>query len=215
MLLRGSAMAAIRLPRFTDKAGSHVAEQTKGHGMRWNTMAALLLVGTATLSAASDNARQAFRMVSTVLYQPDPVLQTRVPSLHALAAYWKALEGTCNVFFKKSDTPRPLDIVVAVKPQGRSRVWFVSPTQGSKEDAELARLRALLEALPAPEVLHGPVLFAVIGSIAGAERANRSGEASPIPLPPAWKDALKGQDERKAVDTDRLIELVWPEAESR
>jgi predicted metallo-beta-lactamase superfamily hydrolase len=74
----------------------------------------------------------------------------------------------CNTFFKKSDTPRALDLVVAVRPQRRSKVWFVSPTQGAKDDAQLAKLRALLEAVPAPEVIDGPVLFAMIEMEVGA-----------------------------------------------
>jgi hypothetical protein len=180
--------------------------------MRWNTTTALLLVGSVTLAAASGAAR-GFKMVSTVLYQADPVLQKRLPSVRALALHMKSLEAVCNTFFKKSDTPRALDVVVAVRPQRRSRVWFVSPTQSAKEDAQLATLRALLEAVPAPEVLEGPVIFAMIGSIAGADRANHAGQAAPIPLPQAWKDALKGKDENVAVDTDELLDVVWPEAQ--
>ena len=180
--------------------------------MRLRTMAALLLFGSVALAAASDSVGRGFKMVSTVLYQPEPVLQKRLPSVHALAAYMKALEGVCNTFFKKSDTPRALDLVVAVRPQRRSKVWFVSPTQGAKDDAQLAKLRALLEAVPVPAVVEGPVLFAMIGSIARADRANRAGQAAPIPLPQAWRDALQGKDENVAVDTDELLDVVWPEA---
>ena len=104
--------------------------------MRLKTMAALLLFGSVALATASDSVGRGFKMVSTVLYQPEPVLQKRLPSVHALAAYMKALEGVCNTFFKKSDTTirKAFPLAVNRRDFGPQR-----PTHGHRFELRLGR----------------------------------------------------------------------------
>src|SRR3977135_2435093 len=72
-----------------------------------------------------------FHSYQIVLYQPDSVLQSPIPSVKAAAAYEKGRERVCTDFFASTKTPEQLDIVVGMKPSKGVRVWFVSSTRSA------------------------------------------------------------------------------------
>jgi len=106
----------------------------------------LLAAAFLTLATLAPRAKSqgGFDSAYTTLYQPNDILTDRLSDVGALAAYMKQLTAVCNEFFADETKPDSLDIVVAIKPRERSRVWFVSATR-APGDAQLESLRSKLE----------------------------------------------------------------------
>ena len=160
----------------------------------------ILLLGVA-LSAVDAQPRRPIFETDIFLYQPDNVLQERLSgSARGLADYVKRLESICEASFATAPTPETLNIIVAVRPGKRSRVWFVSsrPTDTPQRQA----LRRKLEAITPCEVRGGPVAFALLG-VAGGD-----GKSLKNPLmPKEWEDAAKGKE---LLIPDGVLDIVWP-----
>jgi hypothetical protein len=175
-----------------------------------NISALVLAVASAT-TAPPRPARptpQGFAMVSVMMYQPDAVLQKRLGSQSdAFADYVKKIVQVSSTSLTKTVHPAPLDIVVAVKPGKRARVWFVN-RPADPDAAVLASLRTSLEALAPPDVTEGPVAFAIVGGLGGATRpeAHRD-DASLIPMPEEWRKVTKGK--KGVVVPDGVLAVVW------
>src|SRR5262245_12116100 len=103
---------------------------------------------TLSLSAFAADAPKGFETDNVVLYQPNEVLEARLAAVDDLAGYIKKLQAVCTEFFATAATPETLNVVVAVRPGKRSRVWLVSSTRPAP-DAERDPLRTKLEAEPA------------------------------------------------------------------
>lgn len=176
-------------------------------GVTIRLLASLLFVGSA--QPAPPGPIVGFRMVSAVLYQPDDVMRRRLPSVTEFSTYIKQLEATSADLLRDASSPEGLDIVVAVRPAGISRIWFVSTS--ANVDSRLARLRERLEAVAPPKVNEGPVLFAVIGSVAGMAREPQKAGAFQPPVPEEWKALLKRPEFKDGLGTDALLNLVWAE----
>ena len=162
----------------------------------------LLFISSGAVGAAV--AKTGFEIVGLVLYQPSEELEQRCTS-HDLATYTKRVEATAAAFFKGATHPEALDLVVAVRPSGKTKVWFIpSAAYGGK----LAALRTQLEAIPAPKVTGGPVVFAGIGAIAGIDRSDQDG----LPTPEEWMTALKNRPvkDKGPIGLDKMLALAWP-----
>jgi hypothetical protein len=147
-----------------------------------------------------------FHSYQIVLYQPDSVLQARVPSVEALAAYEKRLDKVCTDFFAGAKTRERLDIVVGLKPGKRVRVWFVSSSRAVPENS-LAPLRKRLEAVPACNVREGPVAFAIRATIADANILEDKKDYQP-PTPMEWRAPI---GESPVIVPDGLFRHIWPD----
>jgi hypothetical protein len=178
-------------------------------------MKVLLVVGVFTrlclaLQATFAETKRGFETVNIVLYHPDPVLRDRGISAEALSAYIKKLQAACVGVFADETKPDSLDVVIAVKPGMRSRVWFISATR-SQGDSRLDSLGRKLESIGPPGVLNGPVVFAISATIAGAERKPPdSKEGFSPPTPREWEEAsrkLGGQ----AAYPDDILQIIWPD----
>jgi len=159
-------------------------------------------------AAADAGEAKPFETKLVVLYQPDRVLRIRVPDVPSFAAYMKNVESTCNAFFASATAPRALDVVVAIKPDGSARVWFVGASPAG-DDAALSVLKRKLESLSPPAIQSGPVAFAIVGSIAGAPRGDVDPATFEPPLPREWLDALGAGKQRAAIPDD-VLPIVWP-----
>lgn len=151
----------------------------------------------------------AFQTTNIVLYQPDGVLGERLPGVDALAAYLRKLQASAAPFFPDGSAPETLDIVVVIKPGGRSRVWFVSDSR-PEADGVLARLRRELESVEVPTIKMGPVAFAISAAIAGAKREVSDGGGFRPPMPKEWQDAATKVKEPGVIPDD-IVAVVWPD----
>lgn len=146
--------------------------------------------------------KSGFETTNITLYQPDELVQKRLPGAGHLAAYIEQLQNVAGETFAETTKPASLQIVVAVRPGRKSRVWL---TGSALEAKTLEDLRKKLEAIPPLEVRDGPVAFAVSGKIAGG--AVTEGE---IPMPQEWQDAVKKLPQPVMIP-DGLLDTVWPE----
>lgn len=155
--------------------------------------------------ASSDS----FKTINVVLYQPDSVLQERLSGAETLATYMKSIQAVCSTFFADQRSPETLDVVVAIKPSNRARAWFVSSSRGDGDEV-LDRLRQKIERLTPPAVRVGPVAFAIVATIAGAEREVPSPQGFSPPMPKEWKEAAAKMADRGLIPDD-VLRSVWPE----
>jgi hypothetical protein len=158
----------------------------------------LSFVLVSTVLTASAQGASGFKFESTVLYQPDEPLRSRLSSAEELAAYIKRLDAACTTFLASETTPERLDIVVGLKPKNKVRVWFVS-SRRSSQDKTLLDLRKKLEAVPPCSVHGGPVAFAMRCTIAGAAPSNE------VPMPEEWRP--KGKE--PSLVPDGVFERIW------
>src|SRR3970040_1532625 len=95
-----------------------------------------------------------FAVSSIVLYQPDSVLNERLPSgVDAFATFLKEVGSVAVRVFPSNQPPHEFDIVVAIKPGRLARFWFVTsaPPNPSLEES----LRSELSKLTVPVVQGG------------------------------------------------------------
>lgn len=170
----------------------------------------MLILFALFLSAPLSHAQAAkgFTTANLVLYQPNDVLQARVSSVQNLAAYVKEIERVCQAFFADTATPESLNIVIAIRPDKTSKVWFISSTHTeTPKDREV--LRSQLEKLPPCEVTGGPIAFAVVSSIAeGDGKAVKPSVDGQPPLPKEWSEAAK-KKQAAVVLPDGILDDVW------
>ena len=149
------------------------------------TLVVAAMAATSSPAANSAGAPNGFQVASIVLYQPDDVLRERLgDSAEDLAAYVKRLVSVCATALPGGQGAATLDVVVAVKPGKRARVWFVAGSATVPGAETLAALRGKLEAVTPLEVQKGPVAFAIIGTLDGAKpRSGQDAEVSAVPIP--------------------------------
>jgi TonB family protein len=147
-----------------------------------------------------------FAMSHLVLFQDDATLQARMPKVQDLADYVKELEAQAQHYWRDNSVPESLQVVVAVRPGNKSRVWFISSLQA--DDGHLEGLRQSLESVAPPAVLDGPIAFSIVADIAGGD-----GKAVPTGSAPTMPDEWKNTGERlKTTSLDTILNAVWPDA---
>jgi len=170
-----------------------------------------LLRGTAllaTFSAASLQAVEPFETENLVLYQTDDVLMQRVRSAEKIAEYFKSLEDICREHFRRASEASNLEVVIAVKPGKRSKVWFI-PSEATDPTGGLTKLREKLEAVTPVEVHGGPFAFAVRGKILGGVLKPADQTEGGPPMPEEWKTALKDV-KGQSIIPDAPLAILWP-----
>ncbi len=156
--------------------------------------------------AASSIFAASAKISDVVLYQPDTVMKERVGNVAPLAAYIQKIEVACAAAFT-SEASEGIDVVVVVKPNRQARVWFVSSLA---KMPDRAKLKAEIEAIEAPAVRSGPVVFALRYDLNGfTHRAPEGGNFSP-PIPAEWREKTKDVKEALMIP-DGFIPYVWPD----
>ena len=167
-------------------------------------VATLLLVWSVSVRAQSG-----FATSNLVLYQPDDVLQARVPSVQSLSEYVKRIEAVCAKHFADERIPESLQVVVAVRPDKSTRIWFISSVYAETPKSR-AELQKAIQAVKPCDVVGGPLAFAISATIAGGDgKASNPSQSSSPPMPKAWTDAARKKKERVIVP-DGILEDVWP-----
>jgi hypothetical protein len=165
----------------------------------------LILCLSSATSFGADSAKGFTTANLNIGYMPQEELGERV-SVEELGSYFKRLEAVCVAFFADTITPENFDVVVAVKPGKRTKVWFVSsrPPAERRDD-----LRAKLEAVVPPVLRGRPIAFAIQGRIAGGATEAKRHEA-PSPTPAEWEEAITKLPEPTTFDG--LLPRIWPDA---
>lgn len=142
--------------------------------------------------------------LGVVLLQHGDVIQQRVQSVDALAEYIRKVQDATAAALQSESQREPTGgfIVVAVRPNGKSKAWLdLEPAvPGATEDT----LRRSIEEVRPLEVRSGVVVFAIKVSVWGGKLPPRF-----APAPSEWK--AQAQRAGKALEVGELVELVWNE----
>lgn len=203
----GTASDATVLSSTDDRLDKIALNATKSFRLAPGTLKGAAISTTAVQEFVF-NSEEASRKTSTdhiILYQKDDVLAKRLPEgAKPLATYIKRLLLVYGGYLPKAGDRAIEDIVVAVRPGQRSRVWFV-PGKTPPAPGDLAVLKKKLEAVAPMEVSDGPVIFA-ISSAASTPQA--SSEDFQLPLPAEWNETVKKLE--PGAGMDKILEAVWP-----
>lgn len=166
-----------------------------------------LLIIFIGIAGFADEPAKGFKMTSVNIgYMSQEELGRRV-EVNELADYIKRLEAAYTEFFASATAPDSLEIVVAVKPDQKSRVW-ISSSAATIPSEQRDKLRAKLESVPTAKVSQHAIAFAVLGQVAGGDpKAPKESQQPPIPMD--WKLALSNSKEQPKGFDDMLAQ-VWP-----
>lgn len=171
---------------------------------KWIVVVALMFAGAA---GAAPPVHPAYRTNSLLMLQPEPVLRARVSSVENMAAYIRALQGAAGTVLAREPASTPSNgyLLVAVRPDGRSKLWFDFKPALPAQTQE--RLRASLEAVRPFQPKGGVVVFALNTSLWGAR------EPQFKPAPAEWTQAA--QRAGGSLETGALIDRIWPATPAR
>jgi len=166
-----------------------------------------LLSSIATLALWATPAAHAIEPLvqhDVVLLQKGEIIEQRVDGgADAMAVYLKALgqAATETMRANTAQIPSAGFIVVAVRPDNRTRTWF--DFKPALADATMEALRRAVETTPTMTVKSGEIIFALRVSL----WSDRPPKAY-APAPQEWRDATKGMKPKPDVDT--LVDMLWP-----
>lgn len=139
-----------------------------------------------------------------VLLQPEELMAQRGTTVDAVDGYVARLLATANEALRSEFQRRPSGgfIALAVRPNGRSKVWFdFAPALPASTDN---KLRTALEAVPPPDLKSGTVVFGIKLTLWGGSPPTRA-----APAPSEWK--AQAQQAARRLEVSELVDLVWPE----
>jgi len=148
-----------------------------------------------------------YQLSQLSLYQPTEVVQERMPDVKQISGYAKKLDEVCAEYFAKTETPETLQLVVALKPGKRSRVWLISSVLPADNKSRVDLVKKL-EAVDPPDPHGGSFVFSLTGEIAGGDGKKPDGKSPPIPQ--EWEDAAKTLTPPIAMP-DGFLSVVWPD----
>jgi len=148
------------------------------------------------------------QLSNVVLYQPNAVLHVRLGNVTSLATYIKSVRTICESSFQTEDA-EALDIVIVMKPNGKSRVWFISTLL---KMPDRSKVKQAIEAVAVPSVKGGPIVFALCYNLNGVARMKTADGTIQPPIPDEWKAKTK-DIKGPLVMPDGFIPLVWPDEE--
>lgn len=174
--------------------------------MQWQNLAgATMLAGLLAFQAervCADDQTAVYRVDRVVLLQPDFVLKERLSSPESLRSYIDRVNvAVAEVVRASPDWRSGGFLVLALRPGGRSHAWLdMTPATEPAQDAALQRA---VNAVPAPEVKGGIVVFAVQVGLHGAS----SGDRTAMPAPSEWREFARRRPGN--YEMGQLADLVW------
>jgi len=159
-----------------------------------------------TLMLAIPSQAAPYRMISLGLYQDNDTLSHRIPEVSGLSDYIKDLNLTAAVYLEAvgSRFPQTFEIVVAIRPSGKSKVWIISSRD--KFDDEKGLTEAL-EKVTAPKPKDGPVAICLLSSLSNAPDEKKLTQPG---IPASWMAAIKTLNNPPQL-LDKVLPLVWKE----
>jgi hypothetical protein len=149
-------------------------------------------------------AAEAITNLGVVLLQHGNVIEQRVQSVDAFADYVRKVEAAAATALRLEFQRKPAGgfIVVAARPNGRSKAWldFDPGVPGATQDS----IRKSIEAVRPLDVKTGVVVFAIKVSVWGGKPPSRV-----APAPAEWK--AQADRAGKPLEVSELVERVWKE----
>jgi hypothetical protein len=173
---------------------------------RLASRASLRLLSAALALAVASAAQAVEPLVQhdVVLLEKGELIEQRVDGgSDAMAAYVKTLGAAVTEAMRAhpAQIPSAGFIVVAVRPEGRTRTWFdFKPALAEPTTVALANA---VDRTPALKVKSREIVFALRVSI----WSDKPPKAY-APAPQEWKDATR--DMHPKPDVDALVDMLWP-----
>ena len=131
-----------------------------------------------------------------VLFQTNEELNQHGPDVNEFSNYIKKVQDEILNFTKKNNDIGDGFIVVALRPVGKSNVWF--DLSGNKK---LDSLKNKILAITPCHVQGGAVVFAV---------TNLDNPSEVLPAPEEWIEVLENIPESESLSITELIDQIWP-----
>ena len=164
---------------------------------------ACLFLAFAALLSASARA-DPYRLLNIALYQTDTVMKDRVGTSVDLVGYIKALNTAATHYFAAHPTGNPgiLNIIVAFKSSGKSKVWLLTSNTALENPNGLI---IKLWAVPAPKPLGGPIALCLHASLWGGTDTTTFSQP---PYPKEWLDASQSTTHPLSIP-DGVLKVIW------
>jgi len=164
----------------------------------------LLLWSASVLLLSVSLRADSYHLLSLALYQPEATLEQRVGTTVDMVSYVKALNAAAAAYFDALPPGHPgiLNLVIAFKPSGKSKVWLVPQDAKLDKPADLIKK---LEAVPAPKPNGGPIAFCLHASLWGGT------DATPFtqpPYPDEWLNASPNSLKPLLIP-DGVLDAIW------
>ncbi len=165
---------------------------------------ALILVLALHYTVHLSYAELPFEQRGIIMLQTKDVFLERVSGMEALEVYVKALVDAVDgaVVKQPKSAPSAGFLVVAVKPDGRSRIWLDVDPQ-LKDDIATS-IRSAAQNVPPLPVKNGVVLFGIKISLWGGEPPKGM-----VPRPKEWEAEANKVD--GSIELGELVVRVWPD----
>jgi hypothetical protein len=153
-------------------------------------------------AARSATLGRMLELLGVTLLQPEPVIAARVPGgANAIGALLASVQEALGEVYAATTAPGSRTLCIALGPERPLQVWLATDDDVAVSDEE-ARVRELTRNVEVPEVLDGPVAFAVVFAI-GAEAP---AEAQ-LTLPDEWRSIVAASD--TTVSVEQIITRIW------
>lgn len=161
----------------------------------------LLLLFLTLLTSCSSYAANPLQKHAIILMQPESVVQSRVPSVDALASYISAVDRSANELLATQAEGQPTSgfIVLAIRGQ-RVRSWL-DLTPALPEGLALQLKTALARVMPF-RAKEGPVVFALSVGVWGGQATTAS-----APSLPEFNAATAAAG--RPLEAGELVERIW------
>lgn len=155
----------------------------------------------------------AVELAGVTLYTPEPIFAQRVPDTSVFSDYLKKIVADADVYCAKLPhrEPQTAELVVALKPNGRSRFWCEFSTDAVSPE-RVRELELRLARLPTPSVREGPVAALLhLNAWGGTNQTRLNQAAGSMYFPKQWKEAASKVPRQTVTVPDDILDLVWPE----
>jgi hypothetical protein len=167
------------------------------------------LICFATGCSSCKQSKPPFPLPAIIFHQPDSMLIPRLIDAKSFASFIQQIQLECDSYFSQVPPRGPctLDVVIVVKPGGRSRFWLVYAPPKTKSAGDQTLIEKL-ERLTPPPVEEGPVSITMRLLLWDATEPDPNLPRNLI-LPQEWHDAIGTND--ALLIPDEIMPKVWPD----
>ena len=131
-----------------------------------------------------------------ILFQSNEELSERSPDIQEFSNYIKKVQEEIFAFNKKNNDMGEGYVIIALRPVGKSNVWF--DVTGKKN---LNSLKNKILSIAPSHVQGGSVVFAI---------SNLDNPDEVLPVPEEWEDVIESHKNASYFGITELVDEIWP-----
>lgn len=142
-----------------------------------------------------------FHLQNITLLQPEAVIEPRLPGgSEALGVYLQAVRAVLAEHYASSTETGARSLVIGIGPDDRAQFWLAAPGRLSSD--EYTSIQEISARVQAPQVVGGPILFALLYSVGAAPVLQDR-----LTLPTEW--TAVAQRRGGPLDVDAIVNDLW------